>query len=196
MTNFFKSIFGKRSSADVTTADSSTATLSSMPLATEPQEYVPPHELFVDSTPPSRTSLEFAKSEKPVKVFLDRNYEHLGRVAGYESHTHDMLPVYKAELQTSFRAALERMIQLAEIDLLAIRTQVNEVGDAIMSIKQNLDLRIQLLQNNIEEMHMQKILSVDDEGWIAPAVQSFTKGYRLGMQDFLQEKNFYDFSVL
>ena len=196
MTNFFKSIFGKRSNATTSITDSSTATMQSMPLATEPQEYVPSHELFVDSTPPSRTSPELAKSEKPVKAFLDCNHEHQGRVAGYESHAHDMLPMYKAELQTSFRAALERMIQLAEIDLLGIRTQVNEVGDAIPSMKQNLELRIQLLQSNIDEMRMQKILSVDDEGWIALAVQSFTKGFRLGMQDYFQENNFGDFSVL
>jgi hypothetical protein len=104
------------------------------------------------------------KSEKPVKVFLDRNHEHQGRMAGYESHAHDMLPIYKAELQASFRASLERMIELAEIDLLEIRTQVIEVGDAIPSVRQKLELRVQMLQSNIEEMRMQKILSVDDEG--------------------------------
>jgi hypothetical protein len=196
MTNFFKSIFGKRSNATNSTAASSSATLPVMPMVTEPQEYIPPHDLFVDSTPPARTTSEVVKSEKPVKVFLDRNHEHQGRMAGYESHAHDMLPIYKAELQASFRASLERMIELAEIDLLEIRTQVIEVGDAIPSVRQKLELRVQMLQSNIEEMRMQKILSVDDEGLIAPAVQSFTKGYRLGMQDYFQERNFGDFSVL
>jgi len=196
MTNFFKSFFGKRSNADVNTADSSTATLTAMPMATATHEFIPSQDLFAEYSSPASSQAQVVKSEKPVKEFLDRNYEQQGRMAGYECHAHDMMPIYLSEIRTSFRLASDRMIQLAEIDLLGLRTQKNEIGESILSMKQSLELRINFLQSNIEEMRMQKILSVDDEGLLAPAVHSFTKGYRLGMQDYFQEKNFSDFSVL
>lgn len=196
MNKFLVKLLGKQILTNEGSIKPIIETLQSSPNDSESNEAIPSQDIFADYKPPISYNPNDIKLEKPVKVFLDHNYEQKGRVAGFESHAHDMLPIYKAELQSSFRASLELMIQLTEIDLLGIRTQLNEVGDAIPSIKQNLELRIQLIQSNIEEMRMQKILSVDDEGWIAPVIQSFTKGFRLGMFDYFQEKSFTDFSVI
>jgi hypothetical protein len=159
---------------------------------------IPSQDLFADYTPPNyqKKNLQEIKSEKPVKEFLDRNHEAKGRMAGFECHTHDMLSIYLKDMRTEFRYSLDRMIQLAEMELLDLHSRKIEVGEDVPSMREKLDLQINQMARTIDEMRLNKELSVEDEGLIASPIQSFTKGYRLGMQDYFEQKSHFDFSIL
>lgn len=196
MNKLISKLLGKRAYPELSPIEQSVEEFAKKSRIAESKNIEPSMDLFADFNSPNNDISDDKKPEKPVKEFLDRDFENQGRRAGYEYHVHDMLPIFLSDIRSSFRASLERMIQIVELDLLGIQTQKNELGDAIPSMCENLKLRIKLLESNIEEMRMQKILSVDDEGWISPTIQAFTIGYRLGMHDYFQEKSFSDFSIL
>jgi hypothetical protein len=186
MTNFISRFFQKNTQASMNT--------STNPIPETIQG--PPASLFVDLVPPTQ-ELNIKKVQtNEVRDFLNKNHFLNGRSMGYQLHCHDGLDDYLSAIRTEFREAADQLIAHLSHELLQCKMTLNEMGDMLPSLRQNLQLSIEQIQNNIEEVRLQKVLSADDEGWVASAVRAFTRGYKQGLHDYMSEKDFMPAALL
>lgn len=149
----------------------------------------PSQKLFVETEPPTVGSEN--KQEKAIAIFLDENHFAAGLYAGYHLHCHDGLKIHLGQLRARFREAVDALT--GGLEKLVIEKEMIQIqiGDMMPSQKQCLDVSIDQDKKTIEEAKFQKVLSIDDEGWISSAVSSFKLGYQKGMMDYFNEKDFF-----
>jgi hypothetical protein len=156
----------------------------------QPETVIPTQELFIDNEAPRSFETE-KKLGSPIFTFLDENHFSAGLFAGYHLHCHDGLKSHLSQLRARFREAVDSLIgslenQLTEKEMMSI-----QIGDMMPSQKQCLLVSLDLTKKQIEEAKLQKVLSIDDEGWISSAVNSFKLGFQKGMMDHFNEKDFF-----
>lgn len=159
---------------------------------TSPQEQfqpVPSQSLFIETEAPVPVSEK--KREDAITLFLEENHFAAGLYAGYNLHCHDGLKIHLGQLRARFREAVDSLT--GSLEKLVIEKEMIQIqiGDMMPSQKQCLDVSIDLDKKTIEEAKFQKVLSIDDEGWISSAVNSFKLGYQKGMMDYFNEKDFF-----
>jgi hypothetical protein len=182
MFQFIKSFLGQFSNANQSTID----TAISEPAMLTP---MPSEALFTDMNAPHAEDSN-RKEVKPIGEFLSSDFKHEGRMAGYEHHNLQYLSIGIQELRARFRGACDKHIQVLENDLIEVKTLFIQVGDALPSEQQILQLRIDKINSNVEEIRLQKMLSVENEGFISEAVQSYTHGFHQGLRDYVNESKF------
>lgn len=187
MLQFIKSFFGKSSNA-------SQAQVVNPEVVTAPLSPMPAEALFTDMNAPQAESVK--QDIKPLRDFLSIDFKHEGRMAGYEHHNLDYLSMHIQDLRARFRSACDRHLQVLENDLIEVRTLFIQIGDALPSEQQILQLRIDKINSNMEEIRLQKILSVDNEGLISEAVQAYYRGFHQGLSDYAAEVKFGNHDIL
>lgn len=150
----------------------------------------PEKDLFIETKSPNNEQPP-AKKESAVRQFLNKNHFLDGLAAGYEMHCHDGLTIYVKELRAKFRDAVDIVLAGFQQELANKQIILMQIGEMLPSQKQCLEVSIKQLQDLIEESKLQKVLSVDGEGWISSALDAFEKGYQKGMVDYLNEKDFF-----
>lgn len=150
---------------------------------------IPEKELFIDMKEPEE-NLKPAREESEIRKFLSKNHFLEGLAAGYEMHCHDGLQIHLKVLRSNFRDAVDRVLAGLNEELKDKQIVLTQIGSLLPSQKDCLEITIKSVQGMIEEAKLQKVLSVDDEGWISSAITAFEKGYHKGMLDYLNETNF------
>jgi hypothetical protein len=182
MFQFFKSLttqFSSAKQAPLVTPTDSVGVLNSMPSET----------LFVEQQPPVFYA-EKPIEVKPIRDFLNQNFNSQGRKAGYEFHNMEYMNMHIQDLRSRFRSACDAHIQVLENDLMEVKTLHIQIGDALPSEQAILQLRIDKIKSNMEEIRLQKVLSVDNEGFISEAVQAYITGFHQGFSDYVAEVKF------
>lgn len=190
MTNFFNFLLGKRRQPLTETAAPSADTLEAPVL---PDTSVPPADLMVDYLPPVAqpdTSAAGISVPRPMADFLNRRHDLAGRSAGYSSGRHDMLPVGLSELRAGFMSALTREIDHVSVQLMQERQRLARSGDLLPSLRAEIEEGLRFLNEDLEELRLQRILSVDEEGWFGPCAQVYRSGFMYGLQEKSQEQAF------
>jgi hypothetical protein len=152
-------------------------------------EACPSKELFVEQN--YHAEEKNREKDSAVEHFLKMNHFDAGLHAGYHLHCHDGLKEYLERLRSSFREAVDAAINNSQKELLKLEIARVQFGDMLETQRQCLDMTIDHHKNIIEESRMQKVLSVDNEGWISSAVSQFKLGFQKGMMDYFTEKEFF-----
>jgi hypothetical protein len=185
MLHFFKS-FLNRSLTPSTAAISADET----PVATvNPLNPVPMETLFAEHQPPM-SEKDATIEVKPIRDFLSENFTFQGRKAGYEHHNLEYLQMHIQQLRARFRSACDQHLQLMENDLIQAKTIFIQIGDALPSEQAIMQMRIDKIISNMEEIRLQKVLSVESEGLISEPVHTFITGFHQGLSDYVDEVKF------
>jgi hypothetical protein len=144
--------------------------------------------IFVDNQAPAST--ESVEQSSLLDKFLRSDYEQKGYNDGYLYPNGDLLENNIRQLKTRFRQVVDHVLDqkraaISELNLHLINTQgISERLEA------SLREKVRQLENLIHELDTQKILSVEEEGMIAPVVQGYRIGFIKGVERFNQEKIF------
>ncbi|RZJ87824.1 MAG: hypothetical protein EOO20_15175 [Chryseobacterium sp.] len=133
---------------------------------------------------PSATGQE---SHGHTRRFLDKDHFSEGCVQGYKLHCQDGLDMYTQMLKTQFCLCIDYDIAATGNDLLEEKVSHVELGELLPGLSKTLELRMEHNKGMIEEMKLQKMLSIDSEGWFSTVALTFKSGFNQGLIDFLTE---------
>jgi hypothetical protein len=142
--------------------------------------------LFVDAEEPRLVEPQQMKSA--VGSFLDKDYMQKGYHDGYLYPNAELLEANIKKLRSDFRMAVDQLIDEKRSDINELKLhQINTKGIS-QRLEEELNQKVQELSNLIHEMDTQKILSVENEGWIAGVLNDYRIGFIKGVEQYRQEK--------
>jgi hypothetical protein len=172
--NILNRLFGKKKEADQTVND------------------IAP-ELFVDTVPPSddmsvstERHRETRNTFRPtvIKEFLSKDFWQLG----YDHAIQFPVQERKKSALVRIRADYRQTLQQAQQTL---RSEIESHGQEtlrLQGVSDVLDAQLHKRANELESLDeildKQLILSVDDEGWLAPVIAAYNDGFQVGALEY------------
>lgn len=143
--------------------------------------------LFIDNEKPEEEK-PVEQTKHPIEKFLSQEFEWLGYQEGYAYPDADYMDAKINHYKSEFRLAVDKCLD-------AFRTEANELKIHLIKtegisprLHAQLAEKLKLIEANIHELDTQKILSVESEGMVGPAIHSFRVGFRKGLDRYHQEK--------
>lgn len=148
--------------------------------------------LFIDNEPPLKNRGEVEnESYLTIKDFLNRDFFNEGKTDGYNYGTQERCDNKIKLIKANFLLELDKIIDEKNNVIQKIELRKNEIGNLSPVAIINLDLIKNNLQKIIDELKIQKELSVDNEGWIMNALHAYKLGFNEGLLLELKEKEFF-----
>lgn len=178
MKELFKKIFQKNEPK----ANLETAMIATIPT-------LPPQELFVNNIHPEE---QITKDNDFGRLNKFLNYDHFsdGLTQGYLIHSEAGMQLYINDLKSRFRMEINALDELIRDLILGKQKKLIDLGDMLPNLKDQLKLEIESDMETREELKYQKMMSVEGEGWISQILYAFEKGYRKGMLDYINIKQY------
>jgi hypothetical protein len=142
--------------------------------------------LFVDVNEPKLAESE--QKQSAVSTFLHKDYAQKGYHDGYLYPIAELMEANIKKLRSDFRMTADQLIdeKRSAINELKLH-QINTRGIS-ERLEEELNQKVQELTNLIHELDTQKILSVENEGWIAGILNDYRIGFIKGVEQYRQEK--------
>lgn len=173
MKALLKSLFGRRENTGNTVTISAPATLESSANNLVSEENLPKENSFGG-----------------LKKFLEKDHYADGLSQGYIFHSESGMQLYLNDLKSRFRMEINALDELIHDVILSKKKKVIDLGCMMPNLKEQLNLEIASDEEMRQDFKLQKELSVDGEGWVAQVLYAFEKGYRKGMLDYLNVREF------
>lgn len=178
MTNFFNRLFGRNNKSVETDINPTLATSNINPKPADQGNMRPQVKNSVTYTYPA-----------DIRQFLDRDYFIIGFDAAMQyPHAENKQYLHRtisAEYRLILQDVAQRMdAQIAEQERLNIRTQ----GISAI-LEKEIQSRILQLNSLKQSLEGQLILSIDNEGWIAPSLARFELGFLNGILQYHQKND-------
>ncbi len=155
---------------------------------TEPTVQVD-RSLFVEDTAPEAEN-PLLKKQNPVEMFLDQDFEWLGYNDGYTHPEADYMEQKFMQLRSDFRLAVDKLMDSKRVQLGELRLHLIDAEGISPRLEAKLKERISQIEVSIHELDTQKILSIENEGTIAVAVNAYRLGFIKGLERYQNEKYF------
>lgn len=153
----------------------------------------PPQELFTETLPPVEDPAPAAGRAPRVRYrpahisdFLSEDFWGQGYRHAQQFPSGDRRDSALKLLRANYRQVLDKAAQLVSADLEAHEQEilrfkgVSDVLDAQLTRrKSELEILLNRVDNQLE-------LSVDDEGWLAPAIAAYSDGFKQGAMEYMQ----------
>ncbi|SDL59537.1 hypothetical protein [Kriegella aquimaris] len=153
---------------------------------------IPSRELFIDTDPPAQLIETFNTKEGKIQSFLKEDYMSRGQYDGYTKHSNQALMIYKRKIKSEFLFIVDQLIQEKQQRKLKSINTLVEVSGISDSIKSQLENVVKALDSAIANLEKQKALSVEEEGWVMPALHTYHLGFMQGLEDYLAEKELFN----
>ena len=173
MKALLKSLFGRRENTGNTVTISAPATLESSANNLVSEENLPKENSFGG-----------------LKKFLEKDHYADGLSQGYIFHSESGMQLYLNDLKSRFRMEINALDELIHDVILSKKKKIIDLGGMMPNLKEQLNLEIASDEEMRQDLKLQKELSVDGEGWVAQVLYAFEKGYRKGMLDYLNIREF------
>ncbi|RYE58025.1 MAG: hypothetical protein EOP48_04510 [Sphingobacteriales bacterium] len=146
--------------------------------------------VFVDQQPPLQKEATVLSSASLIEGFFRADYEQKGYNDGYIYPNGDLLDNKIKQLKTGFRLILDQTLDGKRKEIGDLQLHLIGTKGISERLEESLKERIKQLENIIHELDIQKVLSVEEEGIIAPVVQAYRIGFIKGVEHYNQEKLF------
>jgi hypothetical protein len=145
--------------------------------------------LFVEHNAPVSEETP-ARPVSLLQQFLGVNYELIGFNEGYRSGNPENQDRVLSQIRADFRLVVDKEIDKLRSDAHEIRVQLPRVVGISPLLEKQLLERLAQVEAKIHELDVQKVLSVEDEGFVSVAVTHFRSGYLRGLEQYLSERFF------
>lgn len=159
------------------------------------QELIP-QDQFIDAVPPFETETSLLAPEVKsdyritiIKDYLDKDYFQLG----YEDSI--LYPVQERKnsalkrLRADYRHVLQQAQQMLKSTIACHAQQVLSLQGVSNVLDDQLAMRTKDLELLYESLEEQQILSLDDEGWLAPVIAAYEEGFQVGALEYARTNN-------
>lgn len=146
-------------------------------------------QLFVDENPPL-TESGSAKTVNAIEAFLDQNFEWQGYSEGYAHPETEYLDSKLKVLRSDFRLAVDKCMDARRTELGEVKMHLIDTEGISTRLEAKLKEKISQLEVTIHELDTQKILSLENEGFISGAAHAYRLGFIKGLERYQMEKLF------
>lgn len=178
----FSSLFGKKANSlnPVTETSDTGNKVNTLNVAT-----IPPAELFVDNQPPQVEQPSSEQVTNRINLFLQRDYLSMGFNDGYEYHSNETLESGKKKIKAEFLLIIDKSIEEKQLERLKIKNLLVDVSKVSEDASMKLENTIDELNISLNTLQKQKVLSVDNEGWVMSVIHAYHLGFKRGTDDFI-----------
>ena len=182
--NIWTSIFGKKNTMETNNANN-VHTGANQP---HDNNINVMEDLFVDNNPPLQETEQ--TQHISLSSFLDRDFQRKGYEDGYSWHSGEMLDIQLKAIKSEFRFFLDKKMDELRLEIHKLSGEKINVSGLSERMTQQLQLRIDLHDVNMQRLEREKEFSSQDEGLVMNAVNHYRDGYLRGMEIFQEEKIF------
>ncbi|TAD85869.1 MAG: hypothetical protein EAY75_10195 [Bacteroidetes bacterium] len=123
-----------------------------------------------------------------VREFLEKDYWQSGYNHALSFPSAERKQAAMHRLEVDYRFSLQRAQQLLLADTENHEQEKLQMNGISVVLDAQLEQRSRELRRLNEELALQLELSVDKEGWLAPALAAYEEGFMVGSMKYLQEK--------
>jgi hypothetical protein len=123
-------------------------------------------------------------------TFLDYDYEKEGQKDGYNIHTSEYLRKKKNSLIAEFQRLVEKRIDELKDERLNCKNITIDMKSISEQLVEKFQLRIDLCNEYIDDLHKEKELSNGGQGLIRSVLLDYECGWDKGTSDYLQDNYF------
>jgi hypothetical protein len=123
-------------------------------------------------------------------LFLDFDYASEGRRDGYHIHSSEFLKKKKQYLTSEFQRLIEKRVDELKDERLSCMNLIIDMRGLSDQIIEKFQLRVDLCNEYIEDLHNEKSLSNSGVGLIRSVITDYELGWDKGMSDYLMDNHF------
>ncbi len=143
--------------------------------------------IFVDSEPPYSEYVEERKQSRIVS-FIERDWSRLGLNDGYEYGTQEVYDLQVKHIKSEFRKIIDQMVDEKRVSITELKHRKIEIGSLSNSTVLQLEVVINETQKSIDELLLEKNLSVENEGLVMDVVHPYSIGFKKGLHSKEEER--------
>ena len=147
-------------------------------------------DLFIDDEHPSTVAPKKRISQTVVNAFLQTDHYSFGVEEGYKQHSAEFMRKQINAMASTFRRLLREESDEHRHNITELKMNLAQIGEQFPEIKQQLMIRIEEHQMQIDSYHLEEQNSIELEGLISSPVKAYEAGYEVGLKQFLDEKGF------
>lgn len=147
-------------------------------------------DLFVEDEHPSSLTSEKSARQSVVNTFLQADHYTFGVEEGYKQHSAEFMRKQVNAMASTFIRLLQEESDEHRHNITELKMNLAQIGEQFPEIKQQLLLRIEEHQAQIDFYRIQLLNSVELEGLIGSPVKTYEAGYEVGLKQYLDEKGF------
>jgi hypothetical protein len=181
--NLWTSFFGKKNTMEMNNHNQVNASANQL----QDNTINVMEDLFVDNNPPTQ-DVAAQLQHISLSSFLDRDYQRKGYEDGYSWHSAEMLDNQLKAIKSEFRYFLDQKVDELRQEILKLSDQKINVSGLSERMTQQLQLRIDLHDINLQRLEREKEFSSQDEGLVMKVVNQYRDGFIRGMETYQEEK--------
>lgn len=144
-------------------------------------------DLFIDEQPP-KPETAINQKVSGISDFLELDFRSKGYDDGYEFHSSEKMNQGFQNIRSEFRLEVDKVIDQKQKEILELKDQRIESKGISEELVEKIDSKLEHLDAVLQKLEQEKVLSVDNEGWIGKAIYRYRNGYVRGMDMYYQEK--------
>ena len=134
--------------------------------------------IFIETNDPSVTENSIKeKTASRIEKFLRIDFEWYGYSDGYTDPSGDIIEKKLKSIRSDFRLELDRSIDEMRSRLSEAKLYQVSILGMPGRMEDEIKEKIRQIENAIKELELQKVLSIDDEGMLASAINRYSIGY-------------------
>jgi hypothetical protein len=137
-----------------------------------------------------KSKLKSGYEKYDLTSFLDFDYEKEGQMDGYHIHSSEFLKKKKQHLISEFQRLIEKRVDELKDERLNCKNLVIDMKGLSDQLVEKFQLRIELCNEYIEDLHNEKSLSNSATGLIRSVLTDYEVGWDKGMSDYLTDHYF------
>lgn len=145
--------------------------------------------LFVNNEEPEEQQEKEKNNLSPLEKFMERDFYDLGFQNGYNYHSSEEMKGRELFFKSEFRNLLTRKIMNYKAEIRELNERLLEIEGMDRTLEKILSKRIEIMQQQCEEIEAEKSLSSIDEGIIMECIHLYRSGFKRGTKLFLDEKS-------
>lgn len=157
--------------------------------ASEQHQPIINRDLFVEDNEPELKD-QPKKVSNPIEAFLDQNFEWQGYNDGYAHPEAEYLHNKLSLLHAEFRLAIDKGLDFRRMEVGDLNLHLIKTSGISKRMEAQLQEKIKQHETIIHELDVQKIISLESDGMIAPAIHAYRLGFIKGLEKYQQEKLF------
>ena len=155
-------------------------------LPNEDNKWIPMEEVMDNL----KSKLKSGYEKYDLTSFLDFDYEKEGQMDGYHVHSSEFLKKKKQHLISEFQRLIEKRVDELKDERLNCKNLVIDMKGLSDQLVEKFQLRIELCNEYIEDLHNEKSLSNSATGLIRSVLTDYEVGWDKGMSDYLMDNHF------
>lgn len=151
-------------------------------LPSEDTEWIPMEEVM--------DQLKSKYQSYDLTLFLDFDYEKEGQKDGYNIHSSEFLKKKKMYLVSEFQRLIEKRVDELKDERLNCKNLIIDMRGLSDQLVEKFQLRVDLCNEYIEDLHKEKELSNGQQGLIRSVIADYEVGWDKGLSDYSQDNYF------